>query len=117
MTKSKMAIAVFWVGIAVPGKQTWAACHTGAPGSGSVKVTFPNGLTYTPGVARQLVVTVADTAQKTMGPPAHRAPIGEQHYTTDAFNGIGWVYRIVVQVRSSVGDGDQAVVATVSGVQ
>src|SRR5258708_31665202 len=30
--------------------------------TGSVRVNFPNGLTYTPGVGQVLLVTVADTA-------------------------------------------------------
>src|SRR5271168_1426663 len=37
-----------------------------APGPG-VKVTFPNGLTYTPGVSQNLVVTVADSSQGRWG--------------------------------------------------
>ncbi len=52
----------------VPGEfGTCAQCHRGGPGSGSVTVAFPNGLTYTPGVAQQLVVTVADPAQRRWG--------------------------------------------------
>jgi uncharacterized protein (TIGR03437 family) len=54
----------------VPGEPgTCAVCHTqsGAKLSGSVGVKFPGGLTYTPGVAQQLVVTVADPAQKRWG--------------------------------------------------
>ena len=41
-------------------------CHTGTPNSpankGSVKVTFPNGMTYTPGVKQHLTVTISDPA-------------------------------------------------------
>jgi uncharacterized protein (TIGR03437 family) len=50
-----------------------SGCHTGTTNDpankGSVTVTFPNGLTYTPGVAQQLSVTVADPAatQKAAG--------------------------------------------------
>lgn len=51
----------------VPGENTCAACHTGPSGSGSVTVTFPSGMNYTPGVAQHLVVTVADPAQKRWG--------------------------------------------------
>jgi uncharacterized protein (TIGR03437 family) len=52
----------------VPGELgTCADCHSGGPGSGSVKVTFPNGLTYTPGVSQNLVVTVADSSQQRWG--------------------------------------------------
>src|SRR5436190_17298721 len=45
-------------------------CHTGtavnAPG-GSVSVTFPNGLSYAPGVTQHLVVTVNDATQRRWG--------------------------------------------------
>ncbi|HXB66781.1 MAG TPA: hypothetical protein VNY05_00950 [Candidatus Acidoferrales bacterium] len=51
----------------VPGENTCTLCHTGSGGSGSVTVTFPNGTTYTPGVAQHLVVTVTDLAQKRWG--------------------------------------------------
>ena len=52
----------------VPGELgTCSRCHVGAPGSGSVKVTFPNGLTYAPGVTQNLVVTVADPSQRRWG--------------------------------------------------
>src|SRR5580700_6745735 len=50
-----------------------SGCHIGTTNDpankGSVTVTFPNGLTYTPGVAQQLSVTVADPAatQKAAG--------------------------------------------------
>ncbi len=55
----------------VPGEQTCIqiGCHTGTVNSfgGNVSVTFPGGLTYTPGVKQHLVVTVTDSAQKRFG--------------------------------------------------
>src|SRR4051794_10832459 len=41
-----------------------AGCHGGTANSfsGSVKVTFPNGNTYVPGVKQRLTVTVSDPA-------------------------------------------------------
>jgi uncharacterized protein (TIGR03437 family) len=50
-----------------PGELTCnqAQCHVGTnvnAGGGSVKVTFPNGTVYVPGVKQHLVVTVADPA-------------------------------------------------------
>src|ERR1700693_598637 len=62
----------------VPGENGGATCatsgcHTGTTNNpankGSVTVTFPNGMTYTPGVAQQLSVTIADPAatQKAAG--------------------------------------------------
>ncbi len=41
-----------------------AGCHTGTANSfkGSVNVTFPNGMTYAPGVTQQLSVTIQDPA-------------------------------------------------------
>src|SRR5215831_13040703 len=58
----------------VPGESTCneAGCHVGTAlngGAGSVKVTFPGGTTYAPGVKQHLVVTVADpaAAQKLWG--------------------------------------------------
>jgi len=50
----------------VPGETSCAQCHTGT-GSGKVEVTFPNGLTYTPGVKQTLTVTVTDSVQKRWG--------------------------------------------------
>lgn len=49
-----------------------ASCHVGTANqfkTGSVTVNFPNGMTYTPGVAQQLSVTIADSAttQKSWG--------------------------------------------------
>lgn len=47
-----------------------AGCHTGTPvngGGGSVAVSFPNGLSYSPGVTQQLVVTITDPAMKRWG--------------------------------------------------
>lgn len=51
----------------VPGENgncTASGCHTGTvnSGQGSVKVAFPGGTTYTPGVKQHLVVTIADPA-------------------------------------------------------
>src|ERR1051325_1679418 len=54
----------------VPGENggatcTAVGCHAGTANSfttGSVKVTFPDGLTYAPGVKQHLQVTIADTA-------------------------------------------------------
>jgi uncharacterized protein (TIGR03437 family) len=45
-------------------------CHTGTTvnaGGGSVSVTFPNELTYTPGTKQHLVVTITDPAQRRWG--------------------------------------------------
>jgi uncharacterized protein (TIGR03437 family) len=48
-----------------------AGCHTGTANDpnnkGSVSVSFPNGMTYTPGVAQTLSVTVTDPAEKAAG--------------------------------------------------
>jgi len=53
----------------VPGENGTCAqsgCHTGTTNNpankGSVTVSFPNGLTYTPGVKQHLTVTIADPA-------------------------------------------------------
>jgi uncharacterized protein (TIGR03437 family) len=53
----------------VPGENgtcTAAGCHTGTTNDpankGSVTVTFPNGMTYTPGVAQTLQVKISDPA-------------------------------------------------------
>jgi hypothetical protein len=51
----------------VPGEATCTACHSSASGSGNVAVTFPGGLTYIPGVAQHLVVTVTDSSQRRWG--------------------------------------------------
>jgi uncharacterized protein (TIGR03437 family) len=51
----------------VPGEATCSACHSGGSGSGNVKVTFPGGLAYTPGVTQHLVVTVSDSSQRRWG--------------------------------------------------
>jgi uncharacterized protein (TIGR03437 family) len=46
-------------------------CHTGIANDpnnkGSVAVSFPNGMTYTPGVAQTLSVTVTDSTEKAAG--------------------------------------------------
>jgi len=57
------------VGVAgVPGEfGSCTYCHSSGSGSGSVKVTFPNGLTYTAGATQHLIVTVADSAQQRWG--------------------------------------------------
>jgi uncharacterized protein (TIGR03437 family) len=53
----------------VPGESTCAQCHAGTvnSGPGSVTVTFPGSLTYTPGSTQHLVVTVADPNQRRWG--------------------------------------------------
>jgi uncharacterized protein (TIGR03437 family) len=51
----------------VPGEWSCSQCHIGKFGSGSVSTSFPAGLTYTPGVAQHLVVTIADPVQKRWG--------------------------------------------------
>ncbi len=45
-------------------------CHTGTPlngGGGNVRIAFPNGLSYAPGQAQSLTVTVTDTAANVFG--------------------------------------------------
>jgi len=37
----------------VPGESTCAACHGGGSGTGSVTITFSNGMSYTPGVTQR----------------------------------------------------------------
>jgi uncharacterized protein (TIGR03437 family) len=53
------------------GNCTAIGCHVGTANSpsnqGSVKVNFPNGLTYTPGVKQHLSVTIADPTQRAWG--------------------------------------------------
>ena len=46
-----------------------SGCHTGTlnSGGGSVAVTFPNGVAYTPGVKQHLVVTVSDPTEHSWG--------------------------------------------------
>jgi uncharacterized protein (TIGR03437 family) len=59
----------------VPGEHDGATCatsgcHVGTPlngGAGSITVTFPNGMTYTPGATQHLKVTIADPAQRAWG--------------------------------------------------
>src|ERR1035438_2560424 len=51
----------------VPNEGTCSDCHSGGKGSGSVTVTFPGSLTYTPGALQHLVVTVADSSQRRWG--------------------------------------------------
>ena len=51
----------------VPGESDCRSCHGSTAGAGSVKVTFPKGLTYTPGQSQHLIVTIADPVQKRWG--------------------------------------------------
>jgi hypothetical protein len=51
----------------VPGEDTCARCHSGPSGSGSVTVTFPGALTYTPGARQHLVVNITDSAERRWG--------------------------------------------------
>jgi uncharacterized protein (TIGR03437 family) len=51
------------------GDCTSIGCHVGTAnsGPGSVTVTFPNGMTYVPGVKQRVRVTIADPAQRAWG--------------------------------------------------
>lgn len=53
------------------GNCTAIGCHVGTANSGankgSVSITFPNGMNYTPGVKQHLKVTIADPVQKAWG--------------------------------------------------
>ena len=51
----------------VPEEDSCTDCHTGPSGSGNVTVTFPGGLTYTPGAKQHLVVNITDSAQQRWG--------------------------------------------------
>ncbi len=53
----------------VPGELNCTMCHSGTVGAGpgSVRVTFPKGLAYKPGVTQRLIVTVSDPAQTRWG--------------------------------------------------
>jgi hypothetical protein len=51
----------------VPGENTCAACHGGGCGTGSVTITFSNGMSYTPGVTQHLVVTITDNKARRWG--------------------------------------------------
>jgi uncharacterized protein (TIGR03437 family) len=51
----------------VPGEESCGGCHNGPPGQGSVAVTFPSGLSYSPGVKQHLVITITDPAQRRWG--------------------------------------------------
>jgi hypothetical protein len=44
-----------------PGDGNCTSCHNGISTGGSVVITFPSGLNYTPGVTQHLSVTVSDT--------------------------------------------------------
>ncbi len=50
-----------------PGDGLCTECHFGGTGSGRVEVAFPGGLTYTPGVAQRLTVTVTDAQASMFG--------------------------------------------------
>jgi uncharacterized protein (TIGR03437 family) len=51
----------------VPEEDSCTDCHSGPSGSGNVTVTFPGGLTYTPGAKQHLVVNVMDATQHRWG--------------------------------------------------
>src|SRR5579883_2615878 len=52
----------------VPNEATCKQCHSGPGGSGSVAASgFPSSMTYTPGAAQTLTVTVSDPAQRRWG--------------------------------------------------
>ena len=83
----------------VPGESTCnqSQCHVGTglnAGGGSVKVTFPNGQSYTPGVKQHLVVTVADPTARVWGfqltaRPANDPKAQSGSFTsTDKFTGV-----------------------------
>jgi len=48
---------------------TEAGCHTGTAnsGSGKVEVSFPNGMSYTPGTKQHLTVTITDSTARVYG--------------------------------------------------
>lgn len=50
-----------------PGEQNCARCHSSGNAFGSLKVTFPNGLFYTPGAKQRLMVTISDTSKLQWG--------------------------------------------------
>jgi hypothetical protein len=49
------------------GEQNCAECHTSNNGGGSVTISFPNGLFYTPGTNQNWTVTIADEAGMSWG--------------------------------------------------
>jgi uncharacterized protein (TIGR03437 family) len=52
----------------VPNEQTCSQCHSGPGGSGSVVASgFASGMTYSPGAAQTITVTVSDPAQRRWG--------------------------------------------------
>jgi uncharacterized protein (TIGR03437 family) len=52
----------------VPNEHTCSECHSGPGGSGSVVAAgFPTSMTYTPGAAQTITVTVSDPNQKRWG--------------------------------------------------
>src|SRR5687767_12809221 len=79
----------------VPGESTCAeaGCHVGTPvnsSNGTVSVTFPGGMTYTPGVKQHLIVTVTDAGirrggfQLTARQSANTATMAGSFTPTDA---------------------------------
>lgn len=50
-----------------PGESTCASCHGGGVSSGSVTLTFPGGLSYTPGVKQRVRVTVTESGKTRWG--------------------------------------------------
>ena len=50
-----------------PGERTCAQCHGGGSGGGKVEIAFPAGMTYAPGVAQQLTITVTDADAQVYG--------------------------------------------------
>ena len=63
----------------VLGEMTCMSCHTNngndPPAGSGVKVDFPNGLTYAPGVRQHLVVTVTDSGAGTTTCDGLKKPI------------------------------------------
>src|SRR5205823_290496 len=83
----------------VPGESTCnqAQCHIGTAingGGGSVKVTFPGNLNYSPGVKQHLVVTIADPTarlwgfQMTARPSSDSKTMAGSFASTDRFTAV-----------------------------
>ncbi len=83
----------------VPGESncTEAKCHVGTAlngGGGSVKVTFPGGSTYAPGVKQHLVVTISDPTNTHWGfeltarPSSDPTTQAGSFTSTDSFTGV-----------------------------
>src|ERR1700726_1780565 len=70
----------------VPGEASCTSCHSSGSGSGNVAVTFPGGLTYTPGVAQHLVVTVTDSSQRRWGFQLTARPSNNSKVMAGSFN-------------------------------